>query len=168
MRSWLGVLAACSFAPRASVGDAHAIDAAPACPVGYTALSGTTSRYAAMPAAAYDTAVSTCAAAGTHLVELDDQAEADAVYAFVAAEQPHAPAFSRVVASREMPGQAGSPWVDLSGKPLAFLPWGMGEPTDQVGENCALLRLETSGNPPAKVIGADQCTTLFPYACECD
>jgi hypothetical protein len=167
----LALAAACSFTPRESHGDAEILDAGPdaaTCPTGYIALAGTTSHYRAMPGASFDTAVATCAAAGTHLVELDDQAEADAVFELVDSMQPNNPRFYRVVATREVSGQASSPWVDLTGNPLPFLPWGIGEPTNGPGENCALLRLETTGSPPAKVIGADQCTPPYPYACECD
>jgi len=108
---------------------------------------------------------------GTHLSRLDTQAEADAIYTLIdnatGTGDTH---IYRVVGTRHAngAGSADDTWHDLDGSPLAFQPWGIGEPTNGAGEDCMSLRLENSGNPPPKVVGADVCTTAHEFACECE
>jgi hypothetical protein len=178
------LVAGCSFsAPGASGIDAPAGDGAGAgdapidgasCPAGLVAVSGAPSRYQAIATPApFAVAVSTCAGlgAGVHLVRLDSQAEANAIFQLIddAILITHVPIY-RVVGARHAngAGTTDDTWHDLDDvTPLDFLPWGEGEPTSLAGESCMSLR-EEIGLPPDKVTGADNCTTARPFACECE
>ena len=177
---WIAI-AGCEFRHGALMADAPvgegdgAVDAgrdakldAHTCPAGFMTLPGApaTSKYLSFSAQSFTTAVNTCKNLGTHLVQLDTQGEVDAVYTLVdqatGAGDTH---LYRVVGARDKSVQPNA-WLDLSGTPLTFLPWGNLEPTNNVGEDCIMMRLETAST--VKVIGADQCATLHEYACECE
>jgi hypothetical protein len=144
-------------------GDAHT------CPPGFMPLSGApaASKYLTFSAQSFTTAVNTCKNLGAHLVQLDTPGELDAVYTLIdqatGAGDTH---LYRVVGQRDK-SVTPNRWLDLSGNPLTFLPWGASEPTNLAGEDCIMMRLETASTT-TKVIGADQCATLHEYACECE
>jgi hypothetical protein len=178
------LVAGCSFSsPKAGTGAIDAPDGdapagagdAPNCPAGFAAVNGAPSRYLAMTTArAFASAAAACAALGprVHLARLDSQAETTAIFGLVdgAIVGPHM-AIYRVVGARHLngPGPADDTWHDLDNvAPLAFLPWGQSEPTSLAGESCMSVRNETSGAPPPKIAGADDCTTPRPFACECE
>jgi hypothetical protein len=149
-------------APPDAKADAHT------CPTGFMPLAGApaTSKYLTFAAQSFSTAVNTCKGLGTHLVQLDTPGELDAVYTLIdqvtGAGDTH---LYRVVGQRDK-SVTPNRWLDLSGNPLTYLPWGVGEPTNLAGEDCIMMRLETAAT--TKVIGADQCGTLHEYACECE
>jgi hypothetical protein len=179
------VLAACGFRhgdlPRFDAGgdtgisddvrpiDAPADVAAVSCPTGFVAVSGApaASRYEAFGPQTYATAVMACATMGTHLLRLDTQSEADNLYAFIdTATGTGDTHIYRVVGQRNR-NVVPNTWLDLDGvTQLSFLPWGAGEPTSGATEDCMSLR--TEADPSLKVIGADVCTTLHEFACECE
>lgn len=180
------LVAGCSF-PHGSLADASAgdddddgdgsidapsdgkpIDGSEVCPIGFASLGSApqTSKYKAFAAQSFTNAVNGCNALGTHLVKLDTQGEVDAVYTLVdqatTGVDTH---IYRVVGARDT-SVTPNRWLDLSGIPLTFLPWGMTEPTNGISEDCISMRLETAATN--KVIGADMCTTPHEYACECE
>jgi len=185
MRAWPIVLAGCSFELSgggvqhdASVPDATTdgvpVDAA-TCPPGFAALAGAppTSHYRVLAGRfAFTAAVTACSDLGArvHLARLDSRPELDALFAAVAAQTPDATdtRIYRVVGTRHDNGTAPDTWHDLDGSQLAFLPWGVGEPTNLAGEGCMSMRLEVGAPPQPAVTGADQCTTLHEVACECE
>ena len=152
--------------------DGRITDAA-TCPSGFVTVAGApaTSKYKVFAAQPFAGAVNGCKAMGTHLLELDTQGEANALYTFIdvtttALSDTH---LYRVVGQRNK-SVTPNTWLGLSGETLTFLPFGVGEPTNGAGEDCIDSRLETSGpgTGVAKVIGADVCTTNHEYACECE
>jgi len=177
MRAWLLVVAGCSFQLRAGDADhdaraldAHPSDDAAVCPAGFAALAGApaASQYRVLAGRfAFNAAVSACADLGprVHLAQLDSRPELDALFAAVAAQTPDIgdTHIYRVVGTRQ-----GTDWNDLDGSPLAFLPWGAGEPTNLAGEDCMSMRLEVGAPPQPAVTGADVCTTAHEIACECE
>lgn len=140
------------------------------CPIGFVSLPGAPagSKYLAFSAHDFPTAVNSCKTAGTHLVQLDTPGEVDAVYTLVdqATTGVGDTHLYRVVGARDT-SVIPNRWLDLSGSPLTFLPWGVTEPTNGVGEDCIVVRLETA-SATMHVIGADQCLTNHEYACECE
>jgi hypothetical protein len=179
---WLIAFAGCEFRHGALMTDASpptdgdgAVDAghdakpdAHTCPPGFMPLQGApaASKYLTFSAQSFATAVNACKGLGTHLVQLDTQGEVDAVYTLIdqatGGGDTH---LYRVVGQRDK-SVTPNRWLDLSGNPLTFLPWGASEPTSLAGEDCIMIRLETAST--TKVIGADQCATLHEYACECE
>lgn len=147
-----------------------ATDAPRTCPSGFIALptAPITSQYKAFPGATYAMAIQTCMNMNTHLARLDTQGEADSLYGYIDSQtnlgDTH---LYRIVAKRDA-SVTPNRWLDLDNTtPLTFLPWGTGEPTNNSGEDCALLRTQTATDP-TRVIGADQCTTNHEFACECE
>lgn len=181
--AWFGLLVACSFriapdgaAPPSDAAIDGGVDApevtadAPGCPAGFVPVAGApaTSRYRVFGHQSYDDAVATCATLGTHLLQLDTQEEADALEELIDAETASVDTrIYRVVGRRDRDPEPDA-WLGRDGvTPLTFLPWGAGEPTSLTGEDCMSLR-EENGASATKVIGADLCTTLHEFACECE
>jgi len=183
------MVAGCSFQSTAAPGDARLIDAAldaaddaapppidaPGCPSDFVAVTGAppASRYKVITVGqSFSAAVSTCAAIDSkvHLARLDSRTETDALFdAIDAAVTTGDQHIYRVVGTRHANGGAPDTWHDLDDvTELAFQPWGQNEPTNLAGETCMSLRLEFFGSPPARVTGADVCTTPHEFACECD
>lgn len=148
--------------------DASMIDAppdAPSCPTGFVTVvaAGTGSRYQVFPKASQLTALTSCGNLNTHLLHLDTQAEATALEDYINTQTSSGDTgLYRVVGARDP--FVRTIWHDLDLRPMMFLPWGAGEPTDQFGEDCMLLKREGSSG----VTGADQCGTAHEFACECD
>lgn len=146
--------------------DAAMIDAPPPCPTSFSQVQGApvTSRYQVFAKADQLTALATCSGMGTHLLRVDSTAEATALEAFLDAQtaDPQDTHRYRVVGARDL--VIRSIWHDLDLSVMQFLPWGQGEPTSGLGEDCIVLKQESG----AGVIGADQCGTAHEFACECE
>jgi hypothetical protein len=152
-------------------GDAPTIDAmadatAASCPTSFVTVpnAGTSSKYLVFPKTSQLGALTGCPS-GTHLLHLDDQAEADALEAYITANSSSPTGLYRVVGARD--GFFRDLWHDLDFITLlTFLPWGQNEPTDVflAGEDCIVLKSEQS----TAVIGAQECSSAHEFACECD
>jgi len=146
-----------------------ALDAPPdaaSCPGSFVAIPAalTGSRYLAFAKDTQLGALATCAGLNTHLLHLDSQAEATELETYIDQQTGSGDTrLYRVVGARDLVFR--NVWHELDViHTLTFLPWGTGEPTDQIGEDCIVLKTENSSG----VIGADQCVTLHEFACECD
>ncbi len=151
-------------------GDAPMLDAMPdaaSCPASFIAItnSGTSSKYLAFPKQSQLDALITCGNFNTHLLRLDNQAEATALELYISSSSgSNSTGLYRVVGARD-PILRGL-WHDLDLSPLSFLPWGPGEPTDVpfAFEDCIVLKKPQN----SAVIGAQECTSKHEFACECD
>ncbi len=181
--AWL-LVAGCSFSTPASTGvpgdgkladgslggepgTPPAIDAMPdaaGCPANFVPVAGAgNSRYAVFAKDSQPAALLTCSNLGTHLLRLDDQAEATALEAYIDAQTAGGDThLYRVVGARDL--VLRDQFHDLDFTFLSFLPFGANEPTNGIGEECLVLKKESN----IGVIGADQCLTQHEFACECD
>ena len=149
--------------------DAPMIDAmsdAASCPTSFVTIpnSGTSSKYLAFQKSSQLGALTGCPS-GTHLLHLDNQAEATALEAYITGNSASPTGLYRVVGARD--GLFRDVWHDLDFITLlTFLPWGAGEPTDVFlgGEDCIVLKKEQN----TAVIGAQECSSAHEFACECD
>lgn len=145
---------------------------APGCPGGFSAILGAPagSTYKVMTApATYDAAVAACEGLGSrvHLLEVDTQAEADlleiAIDLTYSGSDTH---LYRVLGKR--PNTSSTTWSRPDGSALSFFAWGQGEPTNQSGELCIVIRKESMNGLAPRVMGAEQCSGNHEYACECE
>ena len=150
-------------------GDASAIDAMPdaaSCPASFVTIpsSGGNSKYLVFPKSSQLGALTGCPG-GTHLLHLDNQAEATALERYITSNSASPTGLYRVVGARD--ALFRNVWHDLDFiSLLSFLPWGQNEPTDVFlgGEDCIVLKKETG----TAVIGAQECSSAHEFACECD
>jgi hypothetical protein len=150
-------------------GDAPVVDAisdAASCPTSFVTIpnSGTSSKYLVFQKSSQLGALTGCPG-GTHLLHLDNQAEATALEAYITANSSSPTGLYRVVGARD--GLFRDLWHDLDFiTALTFLPWGQNEPTDVFlgGEDCIVLKKEQT----TAVIGAQECSSAHEFACECD
>lgn len=141
-----------------------AMSDAAACPGNFVPIaSAGSSRYAVFPKDTQPGAMLTCSNLGTHLLRLDDQAEATALEAYIDQQTGGGDTrLYRVVGARDL--VLRNQFHDLDFSFLTYLPFGTGEPTNNAGEECLVLKKEGA----IGVIGADQCLTQHEFACECD
>ena len=64
---------------------------------------------------------------------------------------------------------AADPWLDITGTPLAYLPWAPGEPNDAGGnEDCLTIIADPSEPATRFELFNDQgCGTPSPALCQC-
>jgi Lectin C-type domain len=126
------------------------------CPVGYEVVPNApaTSRYRKLTRPEpYAKQVSICQTEGTHLVVLDNAAEATAVAAFAVPPMM----FFWIGASD---ATVETIWVTAKNAPAAYLPWGARQPDGGLLENCGLQN--------GAALFDSSCNRSYASVCECD